>query len=230
MDSQPKQQKWIQIVLILVVFGIFVGAAIYYFSLYDKFNSENLQAFIQGFGPWAPLIYALIYIICAPIPILAIILSPLGGLLFGILWGSVLAILVATVSSLIPFTMSRRLGREWVESKLEGKKLEEIYKQSEGKNGFTFVMLMRLIPIFPWEIQSYIIGLTKVSVPTYIAATAVGIIPGTASLVILGDAIKDPTSWQFYTAIALNIIVMVGVPIINSQIQKRKKKQEEATV
>ena len=61
--------------LVAVIFGVFAATAWYYFSMYDQFNRENLEAFIGGFGPWAPLAYAAIYVISAPIPFLAPVLS-----------------------------------------------------------------------------------------------------------------------------------------------------------
>ena len=222
-----KNRTWMRIVPVIVVLGVLAASARYYFSLYDEFNSENLQAFIQGFGPWAPAIYALVYILSSPVPFLATVLSPLGGLLFGTLRGTLLVIGIATTSSLVPFMLARHLGREWVESKVEGKKLEEIYQQSEGSRGFIFILLMRLVPIFPWEVQSYLAGLTKIPAPTYLLATALGIVPGSTSLVFLGDAIKDPTSWQFYTAIGLNVIVMIGVPVIATLIRKRREQRQK---
>jgi uncharacterized membrane protein YdjX (TVP38/TMEM64 family) len=85
---------------------------------------------------------------------------------------------------------------------------------------------MRLIPVLPWEVQNYVAGLTKVSVPVYMLATALGIIPGSLGLVLLGDAIDDPTSWKFIAAIALNAVVMVGAPLIATVLRRRKSRQE----
>ncbi len=230
MTLEAKNRSWVWVVPIvfILVFGILVVSACP-FSLYDEFNPETIQAFIESFGSWAPVIYAFIYIISSPIPFLAAILSPLGGLLFGTLRGTLLVIGIATTSSLVPFMLARHLGREWVESKMEGKKFEEIYQQSESSRGFIFILLMRFVPILPWEVQSYLAGLTRVPASTYLLATALGIVPGTTSLVFLGDAIKDPTSWKFYTAIGLNVI-MGGAPVIAMLIRKRRKLQGENAV
>lgn len=226
-EVATKQPKWIQIPLIILVFGVFAATAWYYFSIYDRFNSENVQAFIRGFGAWAPVVFAVLYTISAPIPLVSWVLSPLGGLLFGTFWGTLLVIGVATVSSLIPFTLSRVLGQEWVESRVKGKKLDDIYQRSEGQGGFLFILMMRLIPLLPWEVQNYVAGLTKVSLPVYIIATAMGIVPGSLGLVLLGDAITDPTSWKLVAAIALNAVVMVGAPVIATLIRRRKTRQKE---
>ncbi|MBN1247299.1 MAG: TVP38/TMEM64 family protein [Anaerolineae bacterium] len=224
-EVATKQPKWLQMVLVIIVFGIFAATAWYYFSQYNRFNSENVQAFIRGFGAWAPVVFGVLYTISAPIPLISWVLSPLGGLLFGTFWGSLLVIGVATMSSLIPFTLSRVLGQEWVEARLQGKKLDDIYQRSEGQGGFLFILMMRLIPLLPWEVQNYVAGLTKVSVPVYIMATALGIIPGSLGLVLLGDAISDPTSWKFVAAIALNAVVMVGAPVVATLIRRRKRRQ-----
>ncbi len=221
--KEQSRQQWINVMFVAVIVGVFAATAWYYFSMYDEFNRRNLEAFIGGFGPWAPLAYAAIYVISAPIPFLAPVLSAVGGLLFGIVWGTCLVLIVATGSAFVPFYMARRLGRDWVESKLEGKKLDEIYQQSAGSRGFVFVMLMRLIPVLPWEVQNYVAGLTKVSPLTFIAGTMLGIIPGSFSLVFLGAAATDPTSWQFVAAVALKIVTAL-IPVVAIYVRSRRSK------
>lgn len=221
--KEQSRQQWINVMFVAVIVGVFAATAWYYFSMYDEFNRRNLEAFIGGFGPWAPLAYAAIYVISAPIPFLAPVLSAVGGLLFGIVWGTCLVLIVATGSAFVPFYMARRLGRDWVESKLEGKKLDKIYQQSAGSRGFVFVMLMRLIPVLPWEVQNYVVGLTKVSPLTFIAGTMLGIIPGSFSLVFLGAAATDPTSWQFVAAVALKIVTAL-IPVVAIYVRSRRSK------
>ena len=198
-----------------------------YFSQYDKLSRENIEAFIRSFGSWAPLAYAAIYIICAPIPFFAPLFSAIGGLLFGTIRGTLYLIVIATVSALVPFSLARRLGQEWVEGKLKGKKLDDIYQRSEGRKGFSFILLMRLIPVLPWEIQNYVGGLTKVSVPTFVVATMLGIVLGAFSLAFLGAAVTDPSSWQFYAAVALKIATAL-IPVVAIFIQNRRKKRISA--
>jgi len=222
---ENKHRKWIHIPLMVIVFGLFAAMAWYYFSQYDRFNRQNLEAFISGFGAWAPLVFAVIYTVRAPIPMIAPVLSAAGGLLFGTLWGTLLVIGVATFSACIPFYMARTLGRDWVESKIEGKKLERVYQRSEGAAGFTFIMLMRLIPVLPWEVQNYAAGLTQVALPTFAAGTVIGILPGSFSLVFLGASATDPTSWQFFAAIGLKVLTAL-IPIVAIAIRNRRNKHE----
>jgi uncharacterized membrane protein YdjX (TVP38/TMEM64 family) len=223
-----KLRKLMTIAHLTIVVGVLVAVAVYYFSKYDRVSREYVTAFVEGFGPWGPLAYAVIYVACAPIPFLAPLFSAVGGLLFGAVRGTLYILVIAAVSALVPFSLSRRLGRDWVEAKLKGKKLDEIYQQSEGSKGFTFVLLMRLIPILPWEVQNYVGGLTKVSVPTFIFATMLGIIPGSFSLAFLGAAATDPSSWQFYAAITLKIVTAL-IPVVAVAIRSRRNRQEVST-
>jgi uncharacterized membrane protein YdjX (TVP38/TMEM64 family) len=221
-------RKWLYVPLVIVIFGVFVAAAWYYFSQYDQFNTENLRAFIAGFGVWAPVAYAVIYTISAPIPFVATVLSPVGGLLFGAFSGSLLVIGVATLSSLIPFMLARQLGQAWVESKLKGNRLENVYRRSHGQGGFLFILLMRLIPVLPWEIQNYVAGISKVSVVTYLTATPLGIVPGSVGLVLIGDAVANPSPGKIALAVALNVLVAVIAPLTAALLHGRKRDRNAA--
>ncbi len=188
-------------------------------------NTERLQTFIRNAGPWAPLVYAVVYTISSPIPGIAPFLSPMAGLLFGLGWGLALVLAIAPLSSLIPFSIARKLGRTWVASKVEGGKLEDLYEQSETQIGFIFVLLLRLIPVLPWELQNYVAGVTKVGVPTYLLATVLGILPGSTSFVLLGESVAEGAPWKSAVAIALDTGVIILVSIIAAVFRRRAAKR-----
>ena len=226
--EEKRSSSWTQWLLLCVVIIAFGLVAWVFFSRYARFSQENLRLFIASFGAWAPIVFGVLYVIAAPVPFLAPVLSAVGGLLFGALWGTLLVIGVATLSALVPFAISRQLGRDWVETKLQGKKIDQLYQRSEGQGGLMFVLTMRLIPVIPWEIQNYLSGLTKVSVVSYIVGTVLGIIPGSFSIVFLGSAASNPRSWQFYVAIGLNVVMMAIVPAVALMVRKRKAAKEAA--
>ncbi len=226
--SEKKRHLGVNIALLSLVLGILSVAAWDYFSQCNDSGCPGISGYVEGFGAWAPVAYGVLYVISSPVPFLAPTLSMAAGALFGILWGTIYTLIVAPLSALVPFALARRLGREWVQVQLKGKKLGEIYEESEGDKGFLFILLMRLIPILPWEIQNYIGGLTKVSIPTFLGATLIGIIPGSFQLVFLGAAVAelDPYSWRLYAAIALDTLAFI-VPIVVVYIRRRKKKKAE---
>ena len=224
--EQKSRERLISVALIVLVVGILATLAGFYFSQCEETVCPSIQQFVQGFGPWAPLIFASLYVAASPIPFVSTVLSATAGLVFGTVRGALYTVVIATISALVPFGIARRLGREWVESKLKGKRFDEIYERSGGSGGFVFIALMRLVPILPWEVQNYIAGLSKIGVVTFLLATLVGIIPATTSLAFLGSAASDPSSPQFYIAIGINVVAAL-VPILVVYLRNRAKKKRE---
>jgi uncharacterized membrane protein YdjX (TVP38/TMEM64 family) len=224
--EQRSRQRLVNVTLIVLVVGILATLGGFYFSQCEEKVCPSIQQFVQSFGPWAPLIFATLYVAASPIPFVSTVLSATAGLVFGTVRGALYTVVIATVSSLVPFTIARRLGREWVESKLKGKRFDEMYERSGGSGGFVFIALMRLVPILPWEVQNYVAGLSKIGVFTFLLATLVGIIPATTSLAFLGSAASDPSSPQFYVALGINVVAAL-IPIVVVTARNRRKRRKE---
>jgi uncharacterized membrane protein YdjX (TVP38/TMEM64 family) len=114
-------------------------------------------------------------------------------LIAGFVWGPVLGTLVvwptATVAAALAFLVGRFVARGWVERKIEGNERFEAIDRAVAKNGFRIVFLLRLSPIFPYNLLNYALGLTKVSLPSYMLASLLGMLPGTAAYVYLGSLV-----------------------------------------
>jgi uncharacterized membrane protein YdjX (TVP38/TMEM64 family) len=106
----------------------------------------------------------------------ATILTLVGGFLFGSLWGTVFVNLGATSGATLAFLTARYLLRGWVEQKF-GQKLGPI-QDGFAKNAFSYLVTLRLVPLFPFFLVNLVSGLTRVRLSTYVGATALGIIPG----------------------------------------------------
>ena len=91
-------------------------------------------------------------------------------------------------------------------------KIDEANKHIK-KNGFIYVLTLRLIPLFPYNILNYALGLTRVKTKHYILGTVLGMIPGIFAYVYLGSNIFNVKSIEFWIAILVFVVVMV-VPII----------------
>jgi uncharacterized membrane protein YdjX (TVP38/TMEM64 family) len=106
----------------------------------------------------------------------AAILTLVGGFLFGSVFGTLFVNIGATSGATLAFLAARYLLRDWVERKF-GNRLGSI-QEGFRKNAFSYLMTLRLIPLFPFFLVNMVSGLTRVSIGTYVAATALGIIPG----------------------------------------------------
>jgi uncharacterized membrane protein YdjX (TVP38/TMEM64 family) len=140
-----KFSDWIPY-LILVIFLIFLGlVTVDFYKQYPRLDAENLNLFISGFGAWAVIAFFALYLLCSPVPFIATLLAAASGLLFGVFRGALFSIIAGTLTSLVPFYIARSLGREWVEQKLKGSRMNTLVQRLNRGDGFTFVMILRLV-------------------------------------------------------------------------------------
>ncbi|MBU0469086.1 MAG: VTT domain-containing protein, partial [Candidatus Omnitrophica bacterium] len=108
------------------------------------------------------------------------------------------------------FLFARYFGRELVEKHLKGK-IQDLDEKIE-KHGFLTVLLIRLIPNLPWDVQNLSLGLTKVRFRDYFLATLIGIMPGSFAFVFFGSSLIkvlfDPGNlWM----VAVGILLFFGL-------------------
>lgn len=169
--------------IIAAVFGLAIGA-FFYFDLGHyltldalKENRDRLLAFTDANFAAAVGIFIVTYCVVTGLSLPgAAILTLAGGFLFGSVWGTVFVNIGATTGATIAFLAARYLLRDWVEQKF-GSRLRPI-QDGFAKNAFSYLVTLRLIPLFPFFLVNMVSGLTRISVSAYVAATAIGIIPG----------------------------------------------------
>jgi len=164
-----------------------VGSALAGFVYFDlgrylslealKANRDQLLAFTEANYPAAVTGYILAY--CAVVGLSlpgGAIMTLAGGFLFGSLLGTLYVNVGATVGATLAFLVARYLLRDWVEGRF-GNRLGAI-QAGFARNAFSYLLTLRLIPLFPFFLVNMVSGLTRVNVGTYVAATSLGIIPG----------------------------------------------------
>ena len=170
---------------IAVVLAIGVAAAAFFYFDLGRFlsldalkeNRDYLLSFTETHAAIAAALFILVYVAVTGLSLPgAVILTLAGGFLFGAVWGTLFVNLGATSGATLAFLASRYLLRDWVERKF-GKWLGPV-QQGFQKNAFSYLMTLRLIPLFPFFVVNLVSGLTRMNVGSYIAATALGIIPG----------------------------------------------------
>ncbi len=170
-----------------LMLGIFVGLSLAVFFYFDlgqylsldglKSNRARLLAFTEANYPVAVAMFVLAYCVVVGLSLPGgAIMTLAGGFLFGSLLGTLYVNVGATVGATLAFLVARYLLREWVEQKF-GSRLDAI-QQGFARNAFSYLMTLRLIPLFPFFLVNMVSGLTRVNVGTYMAATSLGIIPG----------------------------------------------------
>lgn len=170
-------------IAIAVLIAVAIGAFFYFdlgrfLSLQAlKDNRDYLLSFTETHFAVAAALFVLAYVAVTGLSLPgAVILTLAGGFLFGAVLGTLFVNLGATAGATLAFLASRYLLRDWVERKF-GKWLGPV-QQGFAQNAFSYLMTLRLIPLFPFFVVNLISGLTRVNIGTYVVATALGIIPG----------------------------------------------------
>lgn len=173
----------------VVILSVIVPAvaAFFYFDLGRyvtltslKENKDALKGYADTHYPSTVVLYIMLYCLQTALSLPgAAIFTLAGGFLFGTLLATIYVNIGATSGATLAFLAARYLFRETVERRF-GKRLESI-QQGFTQNAFSFLLTLRLIPLFPFFLINLASGLTRIRLETYVLATAIGILP--ASLV-----------------------------------------------
>lgn len=163
-----------------LLLGLLAGA-VYVFYFTDTGRSVTPSAardFIQAQGPVAArLLYVLLYIIGTVVLLPGTVLSFAGAVLFGPWEGTLYTWIGASIGAVLAFFLAKALGRDFVDRLLKGK--FQAFDERIRDNGFIGLLVLRLIPLFPFNGINFGSGLTSIRFRDYLLATAIGIVPGT---------------------------------------------------
>lgn len=204
-------------IIILLILGTIICKV-----LSMNIGVEDIQDYVSSFGRLAPLVYiimfALVPLTLFPDSILAIG----GGMVFGLFKGYIYTLIGALIGATISFYISRKLGRAFVK-KLTKEKLDNIEELINSK-GFFIVLILRLVPLFPFDIISYGSGLTSIKYKDFLLATIIGTIPGILVFTNIGAQSVNIGSNSFYISImGLILLVLLSLILKNKFLRIQKK-------
>ena len=203
-----KRSLWLKLGLLTVLI-VGIGWVMKLFGVdVTRLSPERVGEFVRSFGALAPLVYLAAY--GQPvIPLPASLMTIVGGVAFGKSLGFLMALCGATLRASSEFLVARLLGRDVVAKLLKGK--VAALDQKIGENGFKAVLFIRLIPNFPFDVQNYGLGFSRVPFLSYVIATLLGMMPGCFAFVYLGYSLTDPKQiWKLGVAVLLIVGLMWG--------------------
>jgi uncharacterized membrane protein YdjX (TVP38/TMEM64 family) len=152
-------------------------------------NLARLRERIDGFGPWAPLVFVVGYVAAVVAFVPALPITILGGLVFGAVWGAVYVAVAATTGACLSFLVARYAARAAVERWLAGYPALARMDRAVARHGFRIVMITRLVPIFPFNLQNYAYGLTSIGFGAYAVTSFLCMLPGTVAFTAAAGAV-----------------------------------------
>ncbi|MFD5827015.1 TVP38/TMEM64 family protein [Lentzea sp. NPDC060358] len=193
------------IVLVLLVVAFAVLA-----QLVDLPDGSGLRSVVDRAGPAAPVLFLAVCAIGTAVFLPKPVLGTAAGLLFGVGWGSALAVAGFTAGALIAFAVARRLGRDTVQGWL-GERLE-VVERLFTRRGVEATLVLRLLPVVPFTLSNFAAGVTAVRARDFALGTALGLVPSTVLAAVLGDALDDLGSPRSLVALAIwGVLAAAGV-------------------
>jgi len=223
-EPSPRRRSYgglLKLLIVLAAVGALVGVS-YVLPLTEWFIDALEWA--EGLGVWTGVFVAGVYVVACVLLLPGSILTLGAGALLGVVYGTVTVSIGSTIGACAAFLVGRFVARNWVERKVSSNPKFTAVDAAVGRQGFKIVLLLRLSPVFPFNLLNYGCGLTKVSFWKYALASWVGMLPGTVMYVYVGSTIgevaklaaggrqKSTAEWIFYgVGLAVTLLVTVLV-------------------
>ncbi len=196
---------------ILLLLGI-VAAIAWAAVNRDRLDIEAFDAWLSGLGLLAPLAYLALYAAGTVAFLPGALFALAGGALFGPVWGSLLNLVGATIGASLAFLIARYLAGDWVAARTGGR-LKRLIDGVEAE-GWRFVAFVRLVPLFPFNLTNYALGLTRISLRSYAITSFICMAPGAIAYTWLGHAGREALSGDAsairYGLLALGLLAAIA--------------------
>jgi uncharacterized membrane protein YdjX (TVP38/TMEM64 family) len=214
---------WRPMALLAVIIAILVFS--YVFGIGQKL--AVLRGWIEALGALGPVVFILIYAgaVVAALPGSAITI--IAGAIFGSVLGVIIVSIASTVGAALAFLVGRYFARDaiakWLSKRERFKKLDDLTE----KHGAIIVALVRIVPIFPFNIVNYGFGLTRVRFWTYVFWSWVCMLPGTVLYVVGTDAISQAIIQKRVPWPLIGVLIGVGILLVVLVKFARRRLHEE---
>ncbi|MFQ5990487.1 MAG: TVP38/TMEM64 family protein [Candidatus Methylomirabilales bacterium] len=227
-NAQAKHHGWWRpIVLLAAIVALLVLARV--LGLGERLG--DLREWIQGLGPWGPVVFVFLYAAAVVAAVPGSALTVAAGALFGSVLGVVLVINAATLGASFAFLISRYFARDavarWLSTNEKFQKLDRLTEE----HGTIIVALTRLVPLFPFNLLNYGFGLTRVPFWTYVVWSWLCMLPGTIIYVVGADAFTQGLTQGQVPWVLLGTLGVIGLILtfLVRQARRTLKEREAKT-
>ncbi|NJD68317.1 MAG: TVP38/TMEM64 family protein [Candidatus Methylomirabilota bacterium] len=215
--AQKSSTRWVRLLVFggLILGGVFLARMFGLQEIFGLKNLAHLKVWIDSFGPVAPLVYITGYILAELFFVPGLPITILGGVVFGPLWGTAYVSIASTIGVALTFHIARYGARgmvaRWVS---ENPRLAKI-DQAIARYGWRIVMITRLVPLFPFNLQNYAYGLTRIEFGRYLFISWACMLPATVAYTFAGGALAegggDVQRTLTYLGIAAVLLVLLSL-------------------
>jgi uncharacterized membrane protein YdjX (TVP38/TMEM64 family) len=213
--------RWLAAALVATAIVLFFVLRLDRFLSWDALEThrDELKTRVEAHWWLAALVFVLVYVAVTGLSLPgALILTLTGGLLFGLVWGTVLTSIASTTGAAIAFLVTRYVLRDWMRQRF-GRLLETIDRGIE-KDGAFYLFTLRLIAAVPFFAINAVMGLTRMRLATFWWVSQLGMLPGTVVYVNAGHQLgeitrpEDVLSWPVLVSFALLGILPLALRLL----------------
>ena len=230
----PLWRRLIPVAVLLLGLALFLLFDLERYFSFEMLSRHHatLTAWVAGHVALAAFLYVVVYalVVAFSLPI-AVIVTPVGGFLFGLWLGALLSVIGATIGSVAVFLAARTAFYDLFHARAGAAlaRLEEGFR----RDSFSYLLFLRLVPVFPFWLVNIVPALLGMRLGPYSLATAIGIIPGAvvyssvgAGLGIVIDRGEMPNlgiifEWRILLPL-LGLAVLALVPVLYTHLRARK--------
>ena len=185
---------------------------------------------VRGLGLLGPIVLGVAYIVACVFFVPGFLLTLGAGTLFGVVTGAITVSIASTLGATAAFLIGRYFARDAIAARVARYPSFQAIDEAVAREGWKIVGLVRLSPVFPFNLVNYAFGLTRVSLRNYAIASWIGMMPGTLLYVYIGSLLGDfatlgagsrtrsPAEWAFY---ALGLCATIAVTIYVTRLARR---------
>jgi uncharacterized membrane protein YdjX (TVP38/TMEM64 family) len=185
---------------------------------------------VRGLGLLGPIVLGVAYIVACVFFVPGFLLTLGAGTLFGVVTGAITVSIASTLGATAAFLIGRYFARDAIAARVARYPSFQAIDEAVAREGWKIVGLVRLSPVFPFNLVNYAFGLTRVSLRNYAIASWIGMMPGTLLYVYIGSLLGDiaalgagsrtrsPAEWAFY---ALGLCATIAVTIYVTRVARR---------
>jgi len=210
-------------ILVLCILCAGIAAAVVW---RDKLSIETLTTWVAQAGWIAPLAFIAGYAIATVFFLPGLVFTLAGGALFGPVYGTLYNLSGATLGATLAFLLARYLAHDWVAQRTGGR-LQQLVAGVE-REGWRFVAFVRLVPLFPFNLLNYALGLTRIRLSHYIITSFIFMAPAGAAYTYLGYAGRElaGAGEDVVRKALLAIAAIATVAFISRLLMQRRKSQD----
>jgi len=208
-----------------------IGSHVGWQNLSLLFNRRALTQFLRdAAGPESVVFFLCAHLVANAVGVPGTLLVIVGGAVYGILWGTVLSVIGATMGAIVAFWVARYLLHGWFKQRFAEHPFMAKLNGMICDRSLACVLTIRFSPISPFNIVNFAFGLTSVSTESYALGTLIGIIPGTLAYTWLGVTGAEAFNGGSFIPLIICLLLLSLISVLPVYLHRRSLPSEHPPI